>query len=178
VNSHSQQPRNPTDNSVCFPNSHTCHDPRSNWQPSLPRWLRGPPTSSPLRSLSLSPRDIAFSDDLNGFPRRSRWWIHQIGPYSRERADNVVGVSAPVALRLPPVRRMATTHNTQHTNKHYVFLLAHLTFDRACEPQQSSGLSPSAPPPRGGGGSGRSSAIPARPPGTAPGGQGTVRFSS
>ena len=49
-----------------FPNLLTCHDPRNNWQPSLPRWLRGPPTHSP------SPRDIAFSEGVNGFPRRSR----------------------------------------------------------------------------------------------------------
>jgi hypothetical protein len=129
VINHSQQPRKPTGRSLF---SQICtrimiHETAG----ILP--CRGVAERGSYIVYHLSPRDIAFSEGLNGFPRRSRWWAYQSAPYSRESADNAVGVSAPVALRLLP------SHLAQ-------LWLSSCAFDRACELWQSRCFAPAGPP--------------------------------
>ena len=98
-----------------FPNSHTRHSPRNIQHPALPRWRRRSPAHN-----SLSPRDIAFSEGLNGFPHTDHVDGCSKAPLTHKRAPITSwGVSVPVVLRLPP----GHVHN-------YDFLLAHL--ERAC----------------------------------------------
>jgi hypothetical protein len=100
---------------------------------------------------SPSPRNIAFSGGLSGFPR---------APYSQESADNAVGVSAPVAMRLPP------------GHSHKSLWVSPYAFDKACELWQGRCFAPPGPP----GNRRRSSAIPPRPSGTVPQGLGIASF--
>jgi hypothetical protein len=94
MTNHSQQPRNPTDNSL-FSQIRTrimTHETTG----ILP--CRGCREAGLLHSLS--PRDIAFSEGLNGFPRRSRWWIS--GPLVKNPLLSWAQCFVPLAPHRPP----------------------------------------------------------------------------
>jgi hypothetical protein len=81
------------------PNSHARHNPRNNQRPALPRWPGGG------LLYSLSPRDIAFSEGFERIPTHITLMDVVNRPLlTKESADNAMGVSAPVVLRLPPGR--------------------------------------------------------------------------